>query len=61
MDQLLEISLTSHVCKVLESIVRNSIMENVKKYKLIKESQHGFVKNRWSLTNLLEFLEFITN
>ena len=52
------ISLTSQVCKVLESIVRDSILEHVKKYRLIKESQHGFVKNRSCLTNLLEFLEF---
>ena len=47
--------------KVLESIVRDSILEHVKKYRLIKESQHGFVKNRSRLTNLLEFLEFVTN
>ena len=30
------ISLTSQVCKVLESIVRDSILQNVKKYGLIK-------------------------
>ena len=49
------ISLTSQVCKILESIVGNCILEYVKKYKLIKESQHGFVKNRSCRTNLLEF------
>ena len=49
------ISLTSQVCKVLESIVRDCIIEHVKKQRLIKELQHGFVKNRSYLTNLLEF------
>ena len=55
------VSLTSQVCKVLESIVRDNILEHVKEYKLIKESQHGFLKRRSCLTNLLEFLEFVTN
>ena len=30
------------------------------KHKLIKELQHGFVKNR-SCQTILEFLEFVTN
>ena len=55
------VSLTSQVCKVLESIVRDNILEHFKEYKLIKESQHGFLKRRSCLTNLLEFLEFVTN
>ncbi|MGE5822000.1 MAG: RNA-directed DNA polymerase [Nitrososphaerota archaeon] len=55
------VSLTSQVCKVLEAIVRDSILEHVEKYKLIKESQHGFLKGRSCLTNLLEFFEFVTN
>ena len=46
---------------MLESIVRDSLLEHVKKYRLIKESQHRFVKNRSCLTKLLEFLEFVTN
>jgi Reverse transcriptase (RNA-dependent DNA polymerase) len=46
------ISLTSHVCKVLESIVRDSILDHVKKHELIRESQHGFAKNKSCLTNL---------
>ena len=55
------ISLTSQVCKVVESIVRDNILEHVKKYGLIKDSQHGFVKNKSCLTSLLEFLDFVTN
>ena len=55
------VSLTSHVCKILESIIRDGIVEHVKKYNLIRDSQHGFVKKRSCLTNLLEFLEFVSN
>jgi len=31
-----------------------------KKYKLIMDSQHGFVRNRSYLTNLLIFMEEVT-
>jgi hypothetical protein len=55
------ISLTSHVCKILESIIRDAILEHLNKYNLIKDLQHGFVRRRSCLTNLLEFLETVTN
>jgi Reverse transcriptase (RNA-dependent DNA polymerase) len=49
------------VCKVLESMIRDEMMAHLKKFNLIKESQHGFVQKRSCLTNLLEFLEHVTN
>jgi len=52
--------LTSQVCKILESIIRDAVVEHVVKNKLIKSSQHGFLKNRSCLTNLLAFLESVT-
>ena len=55
------ISLTSHVCKVLEALLRDTIVEHLQIHKLINASQHGFVKGRSCLTNLLEFLEDVTN
>ncbi|MGE5822757.1 MAG: reverse transcriptase domain-containing protein [Nitrososphaerota archaeon] len=55
------VSLTSHVCKLLESIIRDNIINHVHKFKLIKESQHGFVSKKSCLTNLLEFLEFVSD
>ena len=54
------VSLTSVVCKVLEKVVKNSIWEHLEHYKLIRDSQHGFRSGRSCLTNLLEFLEYIT-
>jgi len=36
-------------------------MEHLEKHLLIKESQHGFVKNRSCLTNLLVFMEEVTS
>ena len=54
------VNLTSQVCKVMEAIIRDSIVEHLKRHKLIKESQHGFTRGRSCLTNLLKFLEEVT-
>jgi len=54
------VSLTSLVCKILESILKDSMLAHLEKYKLIRNSQHGFTKGRSCLTNLLEFFEDVT-
>ena len=54
------ISLTSVVCKMLESILRDAIMEHLLENNLLRSSQHGFMPLRSCLTNLLEFLEEVT-
>ena len=53
-------SLTSVLCKSLETFIRDHIVDFLVKNKLITESQHGFLKARSCLTNLLCFLEDIT-
>ena len=55
------VSLTSHICKVLESMIRDVILNHFKEFILINRLQHGFVKNGSCLTNLLEFLEVVVN
>ena len=50
------VSLTSVICKVLETIIRDHMMDFLIKHKLINPSQHGFLKARSCLTNLLCFL-----
>lgn len=54
------ISLTSVVCKMLESILKDAIMEHLLENELLRSSQHGFMPLRSCLTNLLEFLEEVT-
>jgi hypothetical protein len=54
------VSLTSVCCKVMESVVRDSMTNHLTDNKLIGASQHGFVKGRSCATNLLEFLEKAT-
>jgi len=53
------VSLTSHVCKVLESIFHDAMLKHLVEYNFINGSQHGFMRRKSCLTNLLEFLEFV--
>ena len=40
--------------------MRDAITEHLAKWKLILQSQHGFMEARSCLTNLLEYLEVLT-
>ena len=52
-------SLTSVICKLLESIIRDHMMDFLIKHKSIKPSQHGFL-SKIMPNNLLWFFEEIT-
>ena len=53
-------SLTSVIYKLLETIIRDHVMDFLIKHKLINPSQNGFIKARSYLTNVLCFFEEIT-
>ena len=55
------VSITSVPCKILESIIRDEMLEHLERNKLLSDDQHGFTKNKSCLTNLLETLEDITS
>ena len=54
------VSLTSVICKLMESIIKDEIIKHFNIFKLINGSQHRFTKGRSCLTNLLEFFEEVT-
>ncbi len=54
------VSLTSIPCKILESILKDDIMEHLLLNGLIKDSQQGFKPGRSCTTNLITFLEKAT-
>ena len=54
------ISLTCVACKLMESIVKDSILEHLMDNNLINPTQHGFMNQKSCVTNLLEFFETIT-
>ena len=54
------VSLTCVLCKTMEMIICDAIIEHLKEYDLIRRSQHGFMRGRSTLTNLLMYLEELT-
>ena len=55
------VSLTSQVCKMFETLVRDALVGYLEANDLIRASQHGFRKGRSCLTNLLRFLDEVTD
>ena len=55
------ISLTSVVCKLMESIIRDQLVTFLEENNLVKNSQHGFRNKRSCLTNLLDFYNEVYN
>ena len=53
-------NLTSVVCKLLETLITDHVVEFLVKHNFINTSQHGFLKAMSCLTNLLCFCEEIT-
>ena len=51
------VSMTSIICKLMESIVRDKIVGYMMENNLISNKQHGFVPNRNCMSNLLTCLE----
>ena len=49
------VSLTSICCKVMESLIRDRIIEHLDRSHMINPSQHGFMKKKSCTTNLMSF------
>ena len=54
------VSLTSIVCKIMESIIRDNIVSHLVANELLHSSQHGFMNSKSCQTNLLEYLDTLT-
>src|SRR5664279_3607795 len=51
------VSLTSVPCKIMESLIKDELLTYLEKTKVVSAHQHGFVKGRSCLTNLLHSFE----
>ena len=51
------VSLMSVICKLLERLIKDYMVDFLVRHKLLNSSQHGFLKVRSCLTNMLCFLE----
>ena len=54
------VSLTSILCKVLERIICEEVLEHFKVNNLLCNQQHGFINGKSTVTNLLEALDVWT-
>ena len=55
------VSLTSILCKVMETLVKTKVLNHMTENQLICEEQHGFTPGRSCSTQLLDTLDFWTN
>jgi len=51
------ISLTSVCCKIMEKLVRNSLLQHMITNGFLSDTQHGFVKGRSCTTQLLKVVD----
>ena len=54
------VSLTSHIGKLMEKITKEEITSHLDRYDLLNDTQHGFMRGRSCLTNLLTYMEGVT-
>ena len=51
------ISLTSIVCKIMESVIKDSITDHMSRENLLSKKQFGFINGRSTTTQLLNYLD----
>ena len=54
------ISITSQACRVMETILKEEILDTLETNNQLRETQHGFLPNKSCVTNILTFLEYTT-
>ena len=53
------VTLTNHITKIFERVIRKSLVDHIETHKLINESQHGFRTGRSTVSQILRFHDSI--
>ena len=53
------VSLTSHLIKIFERVIRKHLVKHLEDNEILPDSQHGFRKNRSCLTQLIEHVDSV--
>ena len=59
-ENYISVSLMSVICKLLEMLIKEHMVDFLVRHKLLNSSQHGFIKAMSCFTNMLCFFEEIT-
>ena len=54
------VSLTSVVCKLLEGLIKEQLVDHLEGNNLISKFQHGFRKNKSCVSNLFDYLDKVS-
>ena len=54
------VSLTSVICKLMESLIKDSVITHLLQNSVLNSSQHGFLPGKSCLSNLLDYLNGLT-
>ena len=54
------VSLTTVCCRLMETLIKEEVVAHLDRHGLIQKSQHGFMRGRSCTSNLLSFLEKVT-
>ena len=54
------LSVTSVPGKLMEQLIQSTILQHMRDNQMIRPSQHGFMKGRSCLTNLISFYNRVT-
>ena len=54
-DNYRPVSLTSVICKLLERLIKDHMVDFLVRHKLLNSSQHGFIKAMSCLTNMITY------
>ena len=54
------VSLTTVCCRLMETMIKEEVVAHLDRHQLIRRSQHGFMRGRSCTSNLLSFLEKVT-